>query len=154
MSQPPRQGLTAPARQGRYDPPVNEVVPALREAVEKGPRVVGVVVGVSVFVVGALIALISGHHGLFLAAALTSLLAGALMTRKLRRTITTTIEALQDQLAATAARDVVDINRDVVDLNRKPHGVLVTARARLPARAFETIEMTPGSAGDDEPPGN
>ncbi|MDP2346075.1 MAG: hypothetical protein Q8O67_34375 [Deltaproteobacteria bacterium] len=96
--------------------------PDLRQALQKGPLIVGAVVGVVVFVVGALIGLVSGHREIVLAAAVVGLLVGSVVAQKLRRTLTTGIEAFSEQLAAAAAREVVDVNqansRDIVSAGR------------------------------------
>ena len=85
--------------------------PDLRQALQKGPLILGAVAGGTVFVLGALIGLLSGHREIVLAAAFAGLLVGSAVARNLRRTLTRGIEAFSEQLAAAGAREVVDVNQ-------------------------------------------
>ena len=115
--------------------------PDLRRALQKGPLFLGAVAGIVVFVLGALIGLVSGHREIVLAAAFAGLLVGAVVAQKLRRTLTKGIEAFSEQLAAAAAREVVDVNeassRDVAVA-----GILSAPSAREP----EVIDMPTSEA--------
>ncbi|MDP2343749.1 MAG: hypothetical protein Q8O67_22515 [Deltaproteobacteria bacterium] len=109
--------------------------PDLRQAIQKGPLILGAVAGVVVFVVGALIGLVSGHGEIVLAAAFAGLLVGSVVAQKLRRTLALGIETFSEQLAAAAAREVVDVNQ------AKSRDVVTAGRLSSSAHEPEIIDM-------------